>query len=117
MKIGLYVTGVDFATVYLCPTTCAAHHTNVTHCLLNIEIYTVLYVCFVHFIYRTAKCNLTAEACMSVTHVLQSENSLMELDLSRNDLRDEGIKFLSMGLASPYCKLRILRLVMQNVYS
>lgn len=61
--------------------------------------------------YSLAECNLSAEACEMLAHVLQSPNSLMELDLSRNDLGDCGAQSLSVGLASHHCKLQMLRLL------
>lgn len=44
--------------------------------------------------------------------VLQSANSLIQLDLSDNELGDCGIQLLSQGLSSPHCRLQTLRLVM-----
>ncbi|XP_048103864.1 NACHT, LRR and PYD domains-containing protein 12-like [Alosa alosa] len=55
-------------------------------------------------------CNLTDKACGIVASVLQSPNSLIELDLSNNDLGDSGVQLLSAGLSSSHCKLQILRL-------
>lgn len=46
-----------------------------------------------------------------VAFVLQSPNSLIELDLSHNDLGDSGVQLLSEGLASTNSKLQKLRLV------
>ncbi|XP_062387753.1 NACHT, LRR and PYD domains-containing protein 3-like [Sardina pilchardus] len=59
---------------------------------------------------RLADCNLTNKSCEIVASVLQSLNSLIELDLSNNDLGDFGVQLLSEGLSSPHCKLQILRL-------
>ncbi|XP_073804346.1 NACHT, LRR and PYD domains-containing protein 12-like isoform X2 [Danio rerio] len=59
---------------------------------------------------RVSMCNLSAEACNSLSSVLQSSNCVLrELDLSNNDLQDSGVKLLSDGLKSPTCKLEILR--------
>ncbi|XP_062394478.1 NACHT, LRR and PYD domains-containing protein 3-like isoform X2 [Sardina pilchardus] len=61
-------------------------------------------------ILRLAGCKLTDKSCEIVTTVLQSPNSLIELDLNNNDLGDSGVQILSKGLSSPHCKLQILRL-------
>ncbi|XP_076140178.1 protein NLRC3-like isoform X2 [Alosa pseudoharengus] len=58
---------------------------------------------------RLADCKLT-ESCELVASVWQSPNSLIELDLSDNDLGDSGVQLLSKGLSSPHCKLQTLRL-------
>ncbi|XP_062386717.1 NACHT, LRR and PYD domains-containing protein 12-like [Sardina pilchardus] len=60
---------------------------------------------------RLAECKLSEKSCEIVAAVLQSPNSLIELDLSHNDLGDSGIHLLSKGLSSPHCKLQTLRLV------
>ncbi|XP_062389373.1 NACHT, LRR and PYD domains-containing protein 3-like [Sardina pilchardus] len=59
---------------------------------------------------RLAECNLSEKSCGMVATVLQSPNSLIELDLSHNDLGDSGVHLLSKGLSSSHCKLQTLRL-------
>ncbi|XP_062387741.1 NACHT, LRR and PYD domains-containing protein 12-like [Sardina pilchardus] len=59
---------------------------------------------------KLADCKLTDKSCELVASALQSPNSLIELDLSNNDLGDSGVQLLSKGLSSPHCKLQILRL-------
>ncbi|XP_062396804.1 NACHT, LRR and PYD domains-containing protein 12-like [Sardina pilchardus] len=59
---------------------------------------------------RFVGCKLTDKSCEIVALVLQSSNSLMELDLSHNNLGDSGVQLLSKGLSSPHCKLQTLRL-------
>ncbi|XP_076153242.1 NLR family CARD domain-containing protein 3-like isoform X1 [Alosa pseudoharengus] len=61
---------------------------------------------------RLAECKLSEKSCGIVAAVLQSPNSLTELDLSHNDLGDSGVQLLSKGLSSPNCKLQTLRLVL-----
>ncbi|XP_076148344.1 NACHT, LRR and PYD domains-containing protein 12-like [Alosa pseudoharengus] len=59
---------------------------------------------------RLAECKLSEKSCGIVAAVLQSPNSLTELDLNHNDLGDSGVQLLSKGLSSPNCKLQTLRL-------
>ncbi|XP_076125545.1 NACHT, LRR and PYD domains-containing protein 12-like [Alosa pseudoharengus] len=61
-------------------------------------------------ILRLADCKLTYKSCEMVASVLQSPNSLQELDLSDNDLGDSGAQLLSKGLSSSFCKIHTLRL-------
>ncbi|XP_062388937.1 NACHT, LRR and PYD domains-containing protein 12-like [Sardina pilchardus] len=58
---------------------------------------------------RLAGCKLSEKSCGIVAAVLQSPNSLIELDLSHNDLGDSGVHLLSKGLSNPHCKLQTLR--------
>ncbi|XP_049445950.1 NLR family CARD domain-containing protein 3-like isoform X3 [Epinephelus fuscoguttatus] len=56
-------------------------------------------------------CNLSERSCEALSSVLSSHSSsLRDLDLSNNDLRDSGVKLLSIGLQSPHCELESLRL-------
>ncbi|KAG5277914.1 hypothetical protein AALO_G00092790 [Alosa alosa] len=65
---------------------------------------------FLNLLARLADCKLTDKSCEMVASVLQSPNSLQELDLSDNDLGDSGAQLLSKGLSSSYCKIHTLRL-------
>ncbi|KAI2650581.1 Ribonuclease inhibitor [Labeo rohita] len=54
-------------------------------------------------------CSITEEQCLTLTSALKSNPShLRELDLSRNKLRDSGMKNLSDLLMNPQCKLKKL---------
>uniref|UniRef100_A0A3B1K5P1 NACHT domain-containing protein n=1 Tax=Astyanax mexicanus TaxID=7994 RepID=A0A3B1K5P1_ASTMX len=67
---------------------------------------------------RLVGCNFTGYSCSDLSSVLESVNSsLKELDLSENELRDDGVKKLSKGLKSSHCKLEKLRLVGCNFTS
>uniref|UniRef100_A0A671N4R5 NACHT, LRR and PYD domains-containing protein 3-like n=1 Tax=Sinocyclocheilus anshuiensis TaxID=1608454 RepID=A0A671N4R5_9TELE len=58
---------------------------------------------------RLDNCNLTDQSCKGLASALQSsDSSLRELDLSKNDLQDSGVKLLCVGLKSPNCVLEIL---------
>uniref|UniRef100_A0A3P9KFA1 NACHT domain-containing protein n=1 Tax=Oryzias latipes TaxID=8090 RepID=A0A3P9KFA1_ORYLA len=55
-------------------------------------------------------CNLTRKSCEALSSVLSSQSSsLVELDLSNNNLQDSGVKKLADGLKSPYCKTKACR--------
>ncbi|XP_055082573.1 NLR family CARD domain-containing protein 3-like isoform X2 [Periophthalmus magnuspinnatus] len=58
-----------------------------------------------------SSCNLSERSCEALSSVLSSQSSsLTVLDLSLNDLKDSGLKMLSVGLKSPHCKLEQLSL-------
>ncbi|XP_062396096.1 NACHT, LRR and PYD domains-containing protein 12-like isoform X3 [Sardina pilchardus] len=58
------------------------------------------------------QCHLTKASGELLASVLQRTPShLRELDMSNNDLQDEGVELLCVGLRDPQCKLEILRLV------
>ncbi|XP_062396854.1 NLR family CARD domain-containing protein 3-like [Sardina pilchardus] len=57
------------------------------------------------------QCHLSKTSCEMMASVLQRTPShLRELDMSNNDLQDEGVKLLCVGLRGPQCKLETLRL-------
>uniref|UniRef100_A0A8B9GT65 Uncharacterized protein n=1 Tax=Astyanax mexicanus TaxID=7994 RepID=A0A8B9GT65_ASTMX len=62
-------------------------------------------------ILRLEDCDLGDGSCADLASVLSSENSLMELNLSKNKLlKDSGLFFLCGGLINKDCKLEKLRL-------
>ncbi|KAG9262204.1 hypothetical protein AMEX_G23943 [Astyanax mexicanus] len=61
---------------------------------------------------RLSMCKLSEQSCNTLQSVLQSENSLKELDLSDNDLTDSGVELLSAELNNSHCKLERLSLAM-----
>lgn len=66
----------------------------------------------VYYLSRLNRCNLTENCCEVLASALSSTSShLTELDLSDNNLKDSGVKLLSVGFGSPHCKLKSLRFV------
>lgn len=61
---------------------------------------------------RLNECYLSKASCDRVASVLQGTPShLRELDMSDNDLKDEGVALLCAGLGNPNCKLETLKSV------
>ncbi|KAM9772421.1 NACHT, LRR and PYD domains-containing protein 3-like [Syngnathus typhle] len=54
------------------------------------------------------ECNLSKKSCEALASVLSSPCSLRELELSNNDLGDDGLEALAAGLAKPQCALQVL---------
>ncbi|XP_064411382.1 ribonuclease inhibitor-like [Latimeria chalumnae] len=51
-------------------------------------------------------CRITAGCCEDLSSVIRTSLSLTELTLKQNNLGDLGVKFLSVGLKGPDCKLQ-----------
>lgn len=58
---------------------------------------------------RLQGCGLTSESCTYLSQSLKQNQSLEELDLSGNDIGDEGLKTLSLGLETSHCRLETLK--------
>ncbi|XP_078022773.1 NACHT, LRR and PYD domains-containing protein 12-like isoform X8 [Epinephelus lanceolatus] len=57
-------------------------------------------------------CRLSAGCCRPLTSALRRSSDLKELDLSWNDLMDQGAELLSDWLRKPQCRLKTLRLAL-----
>ena len=69
-----------------------------------------------YFLNRLNHCRLSKTSCEMMASVLQGTSShLRELDISDNDLHDEGMELLSVALRFPQCKLQTLRSVMRHI--
>ncbi|XP_042605926.1 protein NLRC5-like isoform X5 [Cyprinus carpio] len=55
-------------------------------------------------------CGITEKNCSALASVLRSNTSLKELDISKNNLQDSGVKKLQNGLENTNCTLKKLRL-------
>lgn len=59
--------------------------------------------------FSLSQCGLTQKCCAELAKALASEKSIVtDLDLSDNDIRDEGMKRLCVGLRNPYCTIEKL---------
>ncbi|KAM7316928.1 hypothetical protein ACRRTK_024659 [Alexandromys fortis] len=56
-------------------------------------------------------CGLTSKACEDLSFILGTSQTLMELYLTNNALRDTGVQLLCKSLRHPGCKLRFLWLL------
>ncbi|XP_029412681.1 ribonuclease inhibitor isoform X3 [Nannospalax galili] len=54
------------------------------------------------------ECDITAEGCKDLCHVLRTKQSLKELSLASNELGDEGARLLCDSLLEPGCQLESL---------
>nr|XP_061796643.1 NACHT, LRR and PYD domains-containing protein 12-like [Nerophis lumbriciformis] len=62
-------------------------------------------------ILKLSWCSITKKGCVSLAEALKVTSShLQELDLTGNNLSDEGVEILSKGLASPHCIIKVLNL-------
>lgn len=53
-------------------------------------------------------CNLTTVCCLNISKALVRSQSLLSLNLSTNNLLDDGVKLLCEGLMHPKCNLEKL---------
>ena len=72
-------------------------------------------ICSLILSYRLAGCKISDKSCVFLAAVLQSANSLVELDLGNSDLGDSGVHLLSTGLCHLHYNLQTLRLVLELV--
>ncbi|XP_035532176.1 ribonuclease inhibitor-like, partial [Morone saxatilis] len=91
--------------------------TYTVYCIKYLNIIEIIYYYYFHkYCFRLSGCKLSKKGCEALFSVLNSKSScLRELDLSNNNLQDEGVKLLCVGLESPHCRLEILRLRVCNL--
>ncbi|XP_044046714.1 NACHT, LRR and PYD domains-containing protein 12-like isoform X2 [Siniperca chuatsi] len=59
---------------------------------------------------RLQGCGVTLHACKYLATALTQSLKLQELDLSRNEIGDDGLRHLANGLRSPECQLQTLKM-------
>lgn len=64
---------------------------------------------------RLQGCEMTSHACKYLATALTQSLKLKELDLSRNEIGDDGLRHLANGLRSCECKLETLKLSQCNI--
>lgn len=64
---------------------------------------------------RLQSCGLSAQSCKHLTKALKEAPKLIELDLSMNEIGNEGAQHLAGGLRSCQCLLETLRLSQCNI--
>lgn len=64
---------------------------------------------FCHPHFSLSQCGLTHKCCIELSKALASEKSIVsELDLSDNNIGDQGLKRLCVGLRSPQSTVQTL---------
>ncbi|XP_018527083.1 NACHT, LRR and PYD domains-containing protein 14 [Lates calcarifer] len=64
---------------------------------------------------RLQGCEVNSQACKYLATTLTQSLKLLELDLSRNDIGDDGLQHLATGLRSHECQLETLKLSQCNI--
>ncbi|XP_039682183.1 NACHT, LRR and PYD domains-containing protein 12-like [Perca fluviatilis] len=64
---------------------------------------------------RLQGCGVTWLACEYLSPALRQSEKLQELDLSMNEIGDDGLRHLASGLRSPKCQLETLKLSQCNI--
>ncbi|XP_068583655.1 NACHT, LRR and PYD domains-containing protein 14-like [Cebidichthys violaceus] len=64
---------------------------------------------------RLQGCAMTSHACEYLATALRQSLKLQELDLSMNEIGDDGLRHLANGLSSSECKIETLKLSQCNI--